>query len=141
MADIDVVVRRTIASAMFADTLSILACTAGPELVHGRANAATIILGYSGEVAFYANPQHASVTNYRLNLRAAGSSTVIDYVDVGVPTPDGNNVIVVDPTDTDATFYSAQPDGNYSISVAATTGGGTTDSYPGEAYAFSLPLA
>lgn len=109
------------------------------ENAYVLADVATTVLGNTGEVAFMANAQHASVTKYRLNLRAYESETILLSVDVGKPTPDGNRVCLVDPTDYDADFYSQQEDGNYSMSVEAFIGSTSTDST--ERYAFSLPLA
>lgn len=88
-----------------------------------------------GDVSFTASPDHASVTNYQIRVRLAGAfSTILTAVDIGKPTPNASNVIVWNI----ATELTALGAGDYEVTVATTTPGGTTDS--GETSAFSVPL-
>jgi hypothetical protein len=106
------------------------------EVLHATANTVSRILDLAGvgEVAFNASPDHASITNYTARIRVYGNSTVVATQSLGVPTPDGNNVIIVDLT----TTLAAQTAGNYTVSILATSAGGSTDS--AESAAFSVPL-
>jgi hypothetical protein len=98
------------------------------------ANTVTRTWHGSGDVAFNASPDHATVTSYTARLRVSGSPTIVDTEALGKPTPDGNNVIVV----ALATFFSTQAAGDYTISILATDAGGSTDS--AESNPFTLPL-
>lgn len=106
------------------------------EVLRATANAVSRILDQasSGEVAFNASPDHASITNYTARVRVSGVSTVVATQSLGVPTPDGNGVIIVDLT---ATFAGLSA-GNYTVSILATSSGGSTDS--AESTPFALPL-
>lgn len=105
------------------------------EAVRVVANTVTGIRGNTGQVAFNASPDQATVTSYTARVRVSGSSTVTATQSLGVPTPDGNNVIVVDLS---ATFAGLAA-GNYTVSILTTTAGGSTDST--ESTAFALPLS
>ena len=98
------------------------------------ANTVTTVWTPSGFTAFNANAEHATLTNYQARLRLSGSGTVLDTRDLGVPTPDGNNVIVVDLSG----MFAAHVPGNYTVSIAATSAGGTTDS--AESNVFVIPV-
>lgn len=106
------------------------------EVLHASANTVSRILDAAsvGETAFNASPDHASVTNYTARLRVSGNSTVVATQSLGVPTPDGNGVIIVDLT----TLFAGRTAGNYTVSILTTTSGGSTDS--AESTAFALPL-
>lgn len=103
------------------------------ESVHVVANTVTTIRGETGLVAFNASPDHATVLTYEARLRNSGSGTVLDTEPLGKPTPDGNGVIVVD-----LSGFFAYRAGDFTVSIAATDAGGTTDSEVSAA--FSLPL-
>jgi hypothetical protein len=90
---------------------------------------------HTGDVAFVASPDHAVVTNYTARLRVFGNSTVIDTLSLGVPTPDGNNVIVASLT----SLFAGEAAGTYTVSILTTSAGGSTDSV--ESNAFVLPIA
>ncbi len=104
------------------------------EELRGRANTVTGIRGNTGQVAFNASPDHAAVTSYTARVRVSGNSTVVATQGLGKPTPDGNNVIVVDLSST----FSGLSAGNYTVSILSTSAGGSTDST--ESAAFALPL-
>jgi hypothetical protein len=136
VADLSVLVQRVAGrSAIMPMTTQNLSRAVDSENVEVYANFITIIRGNTGQVAFNANPVHAVVTNYTLRVRVYGNSTVIDTQDLGVPTPDGNNVIVVDASAT----FAEQSAGNYTVSILTTTAGGSTDS--SESAPFALPLS
>jgi len=99
------------------------------------ANTASITWVGSGFVAFYASPDHATVTGYTARLRVSGNATVVATQALGTPTPDGNNVIIADLT----SLYSGRAAGDYTVSILATDAGGSTDS--AESNAFTLPLS
>lgn len=88
----------------------------------------------TGDVAFNASPDHATVTSYTARLRVSGNSTVVASTSLGKPTPDGNNVIIV-PL---AGFLAYRAAGDYTISILATDAGGSADS--AESPPFTLPL-
>jgi hypothetical protein len=88
----------------------------------------------SGEVSFTISVDHARVTNYEARIRVFGNSTVVGTKALGVPTPDSYSVCVVNLQ----SLYDLQSPGDYTISIAATTPSGTTDS--AESNAFTLPL-
>src|SRR5690349_16180993 len=81
------------------------------ESMHASANTVSRILDQAGvaEFAFVASPDQAVVTDYTARLRVYGTSTVIATLSLGVPTPDGNGVIVTDIT----SLLSGQPSGTY----------------------------
>ena len=143
MADINVVVRRTVGSATFADvqagaTISRILDPA-QSVVHPKADTVTIIVGVTGQVAFFASVDHAVVTSYLAQLRVAGSVNVVDSQNLFKPTPDGNNVIVVDLSVTGALF-DRNSAGNYTLSILTFGPGGLfSDSIPSAP--FSLPIA
>lgn len=97
------------------------------------ANTVTAIRGNTGQVAFNASPDHVDVTSYTARVRVSGSVTITATQALGKPTPDGNNVIVVDLS---ATFTGLAA-GNYTVSILATSDGGSADST--ESPAFALP--
>ena len=99
------------------------------------ANTVSHILGNTGEVAFNASPDQAVITNYTARVRVSGSSTVVATQDLGVPTPDGNGVIIVNM----AATFAGLATGNYTVSILATSAGGSTDST--ESAPFALPLS
>ena len=105
------------------------------ETLACSANTVSKILGNTGEVAFTASPDQAVITDYTARLRVWGNATVIDTLSLGVPTPDGNGIIIADLT----SLFAGKAAGNYTISILATSEGGSTDS--AESPAFSLPLA
>lgn len=105
------------------------------EALRAIANFVTTIRGTTGQVAFNANPSHATLISYTARVRVSGNSTVVATQGLGKPTPDGNNVIIVDMS---ATFAGLAA-GNYTVSILATDATGSTDS--AESSPFSLPLA
>jgi len=136
MADIDVVVRRTVASATFSDVPASLSRSV-TENLRPKADTVTIMFGSTGQVAFYASPDHSSptlVTNYTAQLRAYGVNTVVGTLSLGKPTPDGNNVIIADLNP----LFSGKAAGNYTVSILTTGSGGSTDS--AQSAPFSLPI-
>jgi len=88
----------------------------------------------TGDVAFNASPDHATVLSYTARLRVSGSATVVASQLLGKPTPDGNNVIIV-PL---AGFLAYRAAGDYTISILATDAVGSADS--AESPPFTLPL-
>lgn len=104
------------------------------ETIRVSANTVTAIRN-AGFVAFVASPDHASVTNYTARIRVSGSATITTTQSLGVPTPDGNGVIVADLVAT----LSALAAGNYTVSILATSAGGSTDSAVSNA--ITVPLA
>lgn len=115
--------------------LTVLRGLPAAEAIRASANTVSRILGNTGQVAFVAQSDHASNTNYTARVRVFGSSTVVATQNLGVPTPDGNSVIIVDLSAT----FAGLPAGNYTVSIFITAPGGTTDS--AESTAFSLPLS
>jgi len=106
------------------------------ETMRVRSNTVSVILGTTGQIAFYASPEHATnVDSYEARLRPAGSGTVSATQNMGKPTPDGNNVIIYNL----ASFFAAQPAGNYTLSVAAVNAFGAGDSVPSTP--FALPIS
>lgn len=105
------------------------------ELIRIYADYVTGIRGNTGQVAFNASPDHSSVTSYTARVRVSGSATSSATQALGKPTPDGNNVIVVDLS---ATFAGLAA-GNYTVSILTTSAGGSTDST--ESTPFALPLS
>jgi hypothetical protein len=136
MADLFVVVAHSRGRSLIMPPGAALAVTVVAEFVRvGGANTVTRTWNNSGDVAFVASPDHAVVTNYTARLRVFGNSTVIDTLSLGVPTPDGNNVIVASLT----SLFAGHPAGTYTVSILTTSPGGSTDST--ESNAFTLPLA
>lgn len=88
----------------------------------------------AGWVEFTPSPD-AGVTNYRANLRVSGNATIVDYQDLGVPPQYAPRKIVANLTP----LYDGQTAGDYTVSIATTTGEGTVDSE--ESNAFTLPIA
>jgi hypothetical protein len=89
----------------------------------------------SGDVAFVISPDHfTTVTSYSARLRVWGNATVIATELLGKPTPDGNGVIVVQLEG----FFAGRSPGDYTVSILATSAGGSTDSV--ESNPFTIPL-
>lgn len=86
-------------------------------------------------VTFVASPDHANVINYQALLRLSGNSAVVATQDLGVPTPNAQNEIVVSLVP----LYAGAAPGTYTVSILTVTTGGSTDS--GVSNAFTLPLA
>jgi len=104
------------------------------ERVKVYADTVTRTWNDTGDTAFNASPDHATVVRYHARLRVYGDSTVIDTEPLGKPTPDGNGVIVV-PL---AGFLAYRPAGTYTISILAVDAVGSADS--DESPPFTLPL-
>src|SRR5689334_14037932 len=106
------------------------------EVLRASANTVSRILDQAGvgEVAFVASPDHATVTNYTARLRVSGNSTIVATQSLGVPTPDGNGVIIVDLT----SLFSGQAAGAYTVSILTTSSGGSVDST--ESSPFAIPV-
>lgn len=104
------------------------------ESLKASANTVTRTWDGTGDVAFNASPDHATVTSYTARLRVYGNITVIASDPLGKPTPDGNGVIVV-PL---AGFFANRAAGQYTVSILATDSGGSADS--AESNPFTLPL-
>lgn len=113
-----------------AGTLSVNAS----ESLHVVADTVTKTWDGSGDTAFEASPDHAIVTGYAARLRVYGNSTVVATEQLGKPTPDGNNVIVV-PLEG---FFAGRAAGDYTVSILTTSAGGSTDS--AESSPFTIPL-
>jgi hypothetical protein len=136
MADLFAVVAHSRGRSLIMPPGAALAVAVVTEFVRvAGANTVTRTWNNSGDVAFVASPDHAIVTNYTARLRVFGNSTVIDTLTLGVPTPDGNNVIVAGLT----SLFAGQAAGTYTVSILATSPGGSTDSV--ESNAFVLPIA
>jgi hypothetical protein len=136
MADLFVVVAHSRGRSLIMPPGVVLAVAVVAEFVRvAGANTITRTWNNSGDVAFVASPDHAVVTNYTARLRVSGNPTVIDTLSLGVPTPDGNNVIVASLT----TLFAGHAAGSYTVSILTTSPGGSTDST--ESNAFTLPLA
>jgi hypothetical protein len=105
------------------------------EVVKMTADTITRTWDGTGDVAFNKSPDHATVTMYAARLRVSGNATVIETQPLGVPTPDGNGVIVA-PLEGLLAGHTA---GDYTISILATNASGSTDS--AESNIFTLPLA
>ncbi len=88
----------------------------------------------SGDVRFAASPDHATLTSYEVRVRPEGSGTVAGSENVGKPTPDAYGDITVNMS----TLFGTLSAGNYTVSVAAVSAGGTTDS--DVSAVFALPL-
>jgi hypothetical protein len=100
----------------------------------GVSNTGLQVQGWGlGDVSFVPSAGHASVTNYEARVRADGSGTVIATKALGVPTPQSGRITV----NLRALLDSLSP-GNYTVSIAATSAGGTDDSDPTSA--FIVPL-
>lgn len=90
----------------------------------------------SSFVAMNASPDHASVTSYTARLRTvADPGTIVDTLSLGVPTPDGSGVMIVNL----ASLFSGKTAGDYTVSVLTTTATGSADSALSNA--FTLPIA
>ena len=101
-------------------------------VIHAQAPSRTAV---SGDLAFTASLDHATVTSYEARVRPEGSATIVATRNLGKPAPDVDNRIIVNIASTLTPLAS----GNYTVSVAAISPGGTTDST--ETSAYSLPLA
>ena len=86
-----------------------------------------------GTVTFAASASHADVISYEARLHQISSTAIFASTNLGKPTPVAG-VITVDLT----SFFALQPLGVYTLSIAAISAGGTTDS--GYSNEFSLPL-
>jgi hypothetical protein len=106
----------------------------GDEALRVVANTVSRILGDTGQVAFVAQADHATVTSYTARVRVLGNSTVVATQALGTPTPDANSVIIVNI----AATFAGLAAGSYTVSILATSPGGSTDS--AESSAFTLPL-
>jgi hypothetical protein len=87
-----------------------------------------------GNLIFRASPDHAVVTDYTANVRAAGDSTIVAAIDLAKPQPDEDDLIVVNI----AGQLNALSPGNYEVKVQATSPGGTVESPVSNA--FTVPL-
>lgn len=88
----------------------------------------------TGLLTFTVSPDHATVTNYTLRLRAQTSTAVLTSLGVGKPTPNASSICTLDLQG----WLSTLSSGNYSVSVAASDAGGTTDSTLSNAFTISL---
>lgn len=93
------------------------------------------VVAVSGQLAFTASLDHATVTSYEARVRPEGSGTIVATQNLGKPAPDVDNRILVNIAATLAPLAS----GNYTVAVAAISPSGTTESLDTSAY--SLPLA
>jgi len=101
-------------------------------VVHGAPTRVAVL----GDLTFRMSPNHALVTNYTARIRAAGtSSPILSSVSLGVPQPDEDGIVTANLT----SALNALGVGNYEVTVATTTAGGTTDS--SASTPFSVPLA
>lgn len=89
----------------------------------------------NGVLSFTASANHATLTNYTVRLRQMGSSTVVDTLNIGLPTPDQTNTCYVDIK----SWLNGHATGNYDVSVAAVAPGGTTDSGISNDFAVPIP--
>jgi regulation of enolase protein 1 (concanavalin A-like superfamily)/SH3-like domain-containing protein len=89
---------------------------------------ATTTTSTTKRVAFTASIDHAIVTRYLLEVFPAtanpATATAMTSSDLGKPTPDGSNQIIVDRT----TFLNNLASGNYLVTVAAVGAGGASRS-------------
>lgn len=86
-----------------------------------------------GDLTFLKSPDHATAT-YDARVHPEGSATILLTIALGRPAPDVNGLITVNI----AAQLTALGPGNYEVSVATTTAGGTTDSAVSNA--FTVPL-
>lgn len=92
----------------------------------GTSGTGLLVQGYGlGDVSFIPSAGHSSVTNYEARIRAEGSGTVLLTKALGVPGPQNGRITV----NLRALLDSLTP-GNYTVSIAATSAGGTDDSDP-----------
>ncbi len=90
--------------------------------------------GSTGEVSFPVSADHAAVTSYEIRAYLEGSPVLAGSTNIGKPTPVGGVITV-----NISSFLATLEAGNYVLTVAAISPGGTSES---DASApFSLPLA
>jgi len=80
-------------------------------------------------VMFQASADHATLTSYRVEVSAGGSTstgTPLAAIDIGKPSPDTNNDILVSMP----SFFQALAPGSYELTVAAVNGSQFTRSTP-----------
>jgi hypothetical protein len=87
----------------------------------------------TGALTFTASSQHASVTYYIANQYQAGTSVLVDSLNIGKPGKSRSDVCIVDIED----WSSSQRNGDYKVKVAAYDGTGSNESVSN---AFSVPL-
>lgn len=106
-------------------------------ITHRRRGTSGVALAGSGlgDVRFTVSPDHASVIRYEARVRAQGSSTVVATRDIGKP-PAYGGVAVINL----AALLNSLADGSYTVSIAATSAGGTTDSTPSAAILVPLQV-
>ena len=96
------------------------------ETLHVLApHTAAVTVSPSSFVAMNASPDHAIVTSYTARLRTvAAPGVIVDTLNLGVPTPDGSGVMIVNL----ASLFSGKAAGDYTVSVLTTTATGSADS-------------
>lgn len=85
------------------------------------------------DLTFRASSDHYYAMFYTARLRVSGSGTILDTLNIGVPTPDAYGMCLANL----AALYAGKASGNYTVSVAITTPTGTVDSV--QSNVFSLP--
>lgn len=100
----------------------------GELLYHGQKGQTTgdpkpSVVG-SQDLTFRASSDHYYAMYYTARLRVSGSGTILDSLNIGVPTPDAYGMCLANLS----ALYSGKAPGDYTVSVAITTPTGTVDS-------------
>lgn len=89
-----------------------------------------------GDLTFQASPDHASATNYQVRVYAGGTVTpILATQNLLVPRPNEAGTITVNLQ----ALLNPLSAGNYDVTVAVTTPGGTTES--AASTPFTVPLS
>lgn len=95
---------------------------------------APAVVPSGGDVTFTASADHSSVTGYEARIYTYPNGSLVTTHSLGKPTPSGG-VITVNL----ASVFAVLSAGNYDVTIAATSAGGTSESLYSNA--FALPLS
>lgn len=108
----------------------------GQAPVRSRYQLPPIYFGPLGDLTFTASADHASVVNYEARLYTYGTTNLVDSYNLGKPTPDGGNQILVHLY----TWFNSHAAGDYDVKVASigSTGSPGNESSTGDP--FTVPI-
>lgn len=92
--------------------------------------------GPLGDLTFTASTEHSSVVNYQANLYTDGTTTLVDSLNLGKPTPDGSNLITVHLY----SWLNGHTAGNYLLKVTAIGSTGSPGSESSTGDSFVVPI-
>lgn len=95
-----------------------------------------LYFGPLGDLTFTASTDQASVVSYEVRLYTDGTTSLIDSLNIGKPTPDGANLITVHLY----TWFNSHAAANYQAKVASigSTGSPGNESSTGDS--FTVPI-